>query len=119
MFEFATSESVSDTDYIGCGNSSNNFLRNTLVVPRNCTAVRLTFSIRTFNDPTPYTIHLYVNGIDSGVTAVIADGSIATAASAVINYPLNEFDLLSLKFSNGSNAALQWGICAMIIAQIN
>ena len=114
LLTFATSESISNNDFIGLGNSSNSNLRNTIVAPYNCTANELIFSIRELASNNSYNATLSINNIDTSLVATIVDGSVSFNSSQVGNISINKFDLISIKitFQNGS---LSNGSCATLI----
>jgi len=111
---FATSESVSSNDYIGCGNSSSNILRNTIVVPNNCQATKMAFNIRELSQATSYTARLYVNNNPTSFTAVIPDGSVSYGIISPGNITLNQLDLITIKITF-ANGALNNGACITLI----
>jgi hypothetical protein len=114
-YEFATSESVSRNNFIGCGNSSNDALRNTVVVCRECIARTIVFNIRKLASAVAYTATLWVNGAPTGLTATIADGSVSIAAQGLGFVPLNPMDLITVQLTyNVPDGALAKGMCATV-----
>jgi hypothetical protein len=101
---FATSESVSNNDYIGCGNSSNNILRNSILVPNNCVVNKISFSIRELSSAQQYSATLYINGVSSNVNAVIIDGAAQFKVVSNANQYLSELDEISIKISSAGGA---------------
>jgi hypothetical protein len=112
---FSTSESVSNSDYIGCGNSSSNILRNTIVIPANYTINLFCFNIReTQSHGGAYTGTLYINGNPSILTATINDSLTQISIAVSSSLQLNQFDLLSIRLTT-PHGALNNGACASII----
>jgi hypothetical protein len=112
---FSTSESVSNSDYIGCGSSSSNILRNTIVIPANYVINLFCFNIReTQSQGGAYTATLYINGNPSILTATINDSSTQISIAISSSLQLNQFDLLSIRLTT-PNRALNNGACASII----
>jgi hypothetical protein len=99
IFSFATSESVSNNDFIGLGNSSNSALRNTLVVPFNCTAKILAFNIRELADNKSYTATLFINNVETSFKAIIPNGATSFKIKATGAIALTELDLISIKIT--------------------
>jgi len=118
MYLFSTSESVSRNDYIGLGNSSNNILRNTIVVGNRCLATTLVFSIRELANATPYTATLFVNGIATVFDAVIPDGATSFSVSSNNSIQLNQLDLITIHITY-SGGALSNGACATLLTTSN
>jgi hypothetical protein len=110
---FATINSVGDQDFIGEGTSSNNFRRNTLVIPHACTTQRLTFSIRTLAAAVPYAATLWVNNAPTILTATIVNGSLTYSAQGVGAVQLNTFDLISVQITY-VGGALSEGACVTL-----
>jgi hypothetical protein len=113
---FSSSESVSNDDYIGLGNSSTNILRNTLVVGKNCIAKSLVFNIRELSKNIPYTATLYVNGSATSFIATIPDGSTSYKITVTNSITLNQMDLITLHIAF-SSGALQNGACATLLVE--
>jgi hypothetical protein len=112
---FSTSESVSNSDYIGCGSSSSNNLRNTILIPANYTINLFCFNIREIQaQGGAYTATLYINGNPSILIATINDSSTQISVAVSSSLQLNQFDLLSIRLSS-PNGALNNGACASII----
>ena len=101
------------------GNSSNDSLRNTLLVPITCTINKIAFSIREYASAVPYTATLFVNNISTPIQAVIVDGSlshkISNNSEQII---LSELDQISVQvtFTNG---ALSRGACISLYGYEN
>jgi hypothetical protein len=119
IFSFATSESVSNNSFIGLGNSSNTFLRNTLVVPFNCTTDALAFNIRELAANTSYTATLYVNDIATSLVATIPNGSTSLKIKTNGNIALGELDLISINITigSGNGGALSNGACVSLVVK--
>jgi hypothetical protein len=115
ILSFATSESVNNGNFIGLGNSSNNSLRNTILIPYNCTANSLVFSIRELSASVQYTATLYVNGFASSLATIIPNGSINYRSITNSNLSLNQFDLVSIYLSYSGAGALPNGACGSLI----
>jgi hypothetical protein len=118
IFLFASSEAVTKNDFIGLGNSSNNSLRNTLVVPYKCLVHNIAFNIRKLADSVPYTVTLYVNDVDTSITAVIPDGSLDFKTLSTVSYQLNPLDLITFKIDFNAGA-LSDGVCITLCANKN
>jgi hypothetical protein len=92
-----------------------NSLRNTILIPKNGIAKTLAFSIRELSSAIPYTATLYINGIDSGFSATILDGSVNYGVITIGTVILNNLDLISIYLSYpSSGGALNNGICATL-----
>jgi len=113
-FIFSTRNSVSTNNFIGIGNSSKSFLKNTMVIPFNCIINEIIFSIRELSSNTSYTIIIYKNNINTGIFACISNGSISYKTSLICNLELNTFDLISIKIIFDANTLLN-GACASLI----
>jgi hypothetical protein len=111
-----SSTRTNQSDYIGACSSSNTFLQNTIIVPFNCTAKSLVFSIRELSAATAYSATLYVNGAPSNFTCSIEDGSVAFYSSASDNIPLTIFDLISIRIEFGTGSLPRGVTCALIIS---
>ena len=118
LYVFTTSESVSNNDFIGSGNSSSNILRNTIIIPNNCIINVVAFTIRRFANNTSYTIKLYVNGIITSVNAIIVDGSTSYSVLNNVNYQLNALDIVTMQITF-NNGALSDGACATLLVTSN
>jgi hypothetical protein len=115
MYIFATSNSLARNNFIGYGSSSSSSLRNTIVVSKNCRAVRLAFSIRSNALAVPYTATLWINGTASSLTSTIPNGSTSIAAIGTGMVGLNALDLVSIQISHeGNGSALSDGACAIL-----
>ena len=113
-FIFSTRDSVSTNNFIGIGNSSNSFLKNTLVIPFNCIVNEIVFSIRELSNNTSYTAIIYKNNVNTGIVAYISNGSISYNTSSICNLELNTFDLVSIKILFNADTLLN-GACASLI----
>jgi hypothetical protein len=118
IFSFATSESVSNNNFIGLGNSSNNSLRNTLVVPFNCTAKILAFNIRELAQNKSYTATLFINNEETAFKAIIPNGATSFKIKASGAIALAELDLISIKITYDNGGALSNGACASLVVII-
>ena len=120
-FVFASSESVNRNDFIGCGNSSSDYLRNTVVVPVGCQTNYLVFHIRQFSGGKQYTATLWKNGSPTSLVAILPPGVSAQCTIGTGNVELNACDLLSVQitFDNGNTGALSDGCCATIYTKSN
>ena len=112
---FSSFQSVSTDDYIGLGTSSNNLLRNTIVVPINIIVQKISFSIRKLADSTPYTATLYVNGLATSLSAVISDGSVSYSSSSSGLINVNQEDLITI-FVTWTGGALSDGVTISVVA---
>jgi hypothetical protein len=113
-FIFSTCNSVSTNNFIGIGNSSKSFLKNTIVIPFNCIINEIFFSIRELSNNTSYSIIIYKNNINTGILAYIPNGSISYNTSLICNLELNTFDLISIKILFEADSLLN-GACASLI----
>jgi len=118
IFLFATSESVGSNDFIGLGNSSASYIRNTIVVPFACDTSFLVFNIRTLSNKR-YTATLWVNGNASPLVAIIPEGISSRCAIGTNTVPLNACDLISVQvtYENGDGGALQDGVCLSLVVK--
>lgn len=115
---FATSESVSNNDYIGSGNSSSDVKRNSILVPNNCTVNKIAFSIRELSNNNEYSATLFVNGIQSVVNAVIPDGSSQYQIISNANTNLTQLDEITIKIQT-NGGALSRGASISLSVTIN
>ena len=118
IITFATSESVSNKDFIGLGNSSNSSLRNTILIPYNCTVNSIAFSIRELAKAVPYNATLYVNGFASSLTCTIPDGSLNYKVVSSTNLTLSQLDHVSI-YITFNNGALNNGACITLLLTQN
>jgi hypothetical protein len=115
LWVFSTDSAISSGDYLGQGSASSIYLRNTLVVPVACTAVKIAFSIRKLVlDPNSYSATLLVNNVASSLTAVITDGSISLSIVSSGSVPLVALDLITVQI-NWTGGALNDGATVSII----
>ena len=114
IITFATSESVGNKDFIGLGNSSNDMLRNTILIPYNCTVNSIAFSIRELAGAVPYTATLYVNGFASSLQCTIPDGSLNYKMVNSANLTLSQLDMVSI-YITFINGALSNGACISLV----
>ena len=112
---FATSESVSNKDFIGLGNSSNSNLRNTILIPYNCTVNSIAFSIRELANNIPYTATLYVNGFASSLQCIISDGSINYKVVNSTNLVLSQLDMVSMYITFNKGALNNGAIITLVV----
>lgn len=118
LYLFATSESISNNDFIGLGNSSNSIVRNTLIVGNKCKATNMAFSIRELSKSASYTATLYVNGSATLFKAVIPDGSTSFSVNASENIQLNQLDIITIQISF-DGGALNNGACVTLLTTLN
>jgi hypothetical protein len=91
-------------------------LRNTVIIPENCRATILAFSIRSLASAHSYIVTLWVNGVSSGLSATIVDGSVTTAVAGSGSINLSALDLISMKLTySGGNGALANGLCVTLM----
>ena len=107
---FATDNSVSNEDYVGLGVSSSNLLRNTVVIPYDCTATVMAFSIRELSNSTSYTATLIKNGVASSLVATIVNGAASTGVVVTGGVSLSPLDLVTIQVT-WSGGALSRGVC--------
>ena len=115
LIMFATSEPVYNGHFIGYGTSSHILLKNTILIPFNCTIKSLSFSIRKLSEKISYMITLFINGSPSSLFASINDGSQEISINQYTNIKLNCLDLISLQITFNSNDNLNNGICATLV----
>ena len=106
---FGTSESVGNNDYIGLGNSSNSFLRNTLLVPYDCIINLINFSLRQLAAAVEYRAYIVVNNIVTSQYAIISDGSTNYKVSQPCLLQVSQLDLISIQIQY-NNGALSNGV---------
>jgi hypothetical protein len=101
FYIFATRNCVYDRDFVGLGNSSESFVRNTEVVVADTTASQLAFNIR---HPTrgSYTATLWVNGEPSSLSAFIPNGYSDVAVLGTGSVELQALDVISIRITFGS-----------------
>ena len=115
-YTFATSQSVSDGDYIGVGSSDSRLIKNTIIIPKKCTATSLAFSIRQAASAEQYNAVLNVNGVDTSFSAVL-NGSLAPYAVVSFgNIELNPLDLISIHFKTNGDS-LSRGACITLLTE--
>ena len=100
------------------GNSSNDSLRNTILIPYDCTVNSIAFSIRELANSVPYTATLYVNGFASSLICIIPDGSINYKTVSNANLVLSRLDQVSI-YITFNNGALSRGACVTIVLTQN
>jgi len=95
---------VNSNDYIGIGSASNKIEQNSAIIPTDCTISSVSFSIKKLSNNISHTAYIYVNGSDSGITVVIADGSLTVSNSKSVNISLLQNDLITghVVFKNGT-----------------
>jgi hypothetical protein len=118
-FLFATSESVNSDDYIGLGNSSASYIRNTIVVPSTCVTSLLVFHLRQLSLGKRYTATLWINGAPSSLVAVMPEGLSGQCVVASGSIQLSACDLISIRitYTNGGGGALQDGACLTLLVR--
>jgi hypothetical protein len=119
-FIFSTDQSVGNYYFIGVGTNGATFLRNSVVVPFDCTIGSIIFSVRTAIANTGIIASLWKssNGVISAtpLSATIADGTTQTFAVANGLVPLLQGDLISVQLnwstggasSNGATVTLTY-----------
>jgi hypothetical protein len=117
IFSFATSESVNNNSFIGLGNSSNNILRNTLVVPFNCTTDSLAFNIRELATNNSYNATLYINNQPTTLFATIPNGTTSYKIKTNGNIALAELDFISIKITYSNGGASSNGACVSLVVK--
>ncbi len=118
LITFASSESVSSNSYIGLGNSSNDVLRNNIIVPTNMIVNTMSFSIRQLSDNIKYTATLLVNSNPTNLITEILDGSVNTSATSIGSIQLNQEDLITI-FVSWDGGALSRGVTISLLATKN
>ena len=117
QFVFASNTSLSAGNYFGLGvdQSPSDYYRCTIVVPKDCVANTLVFSIRESSRNGPYKATLNVNGVDSSLSVIITNGTVAPYAnSATSTVVLKEFDLICIS-TEWEGGALSRGACATLL----
>jgi hypothetical protein len=117
LLVFSSNDGMNNNNFIGTCTTSNLFLQNTIVVPFDCKAKKLIFSIRQLLNPFIYSATLYINNIASGFVATIVDGSVAFSVETLGDVTLNKFDLISIFFQASENGVLNNGICASLVIE--
>ncbi|MCG3087208.1 hypothetical protein [Sporosarcina cyprini] len=123
----AASTVAAATEYVGVGSSSNNFARNTVVIPQNAIITGMVFNIRdnTLTAGQSATADIVLSKtcgfgtiIDTGITATVTGPNNATTpnccATTTANYPVNGCDLLSVRVTTAGGGALQEGVAVTI-----
>jgi len=116
LITLSSQESVNSNDYIGTCSSSNNILRNTIVIPINMIIKKMTFSIRTLADNVPYIATLYINGSSTSLSTIIPNGSLSYSSSSSVSFQVNQEDLLTV-FVNWTGGALSNCVTISFIAE--
>jgi hypothetical protein len=114
---FTTSETVNNNDYVGCGNSSSNILRNSILVPNNCVINKIAFTIRELSQNNEYSATLYINGLQSALNAVIIDGSSQFQIISNANINLTQLDEISVRIQT-NGGALAKGVSVSLLVTI-
>ena len=83
LLVFSSNDGINNNNFIGVCRTSNDFLQNTIVVPFDCKAKKLIFSIRELLNAFTYTGTLYINNVASSLVATIADGSVSFYVEAL------------------------------------
>lgn len=115
------------TEYVGVGSSSNNFARNTVVIPQNAVITGMVLNIRdnTLAAGQSVTAEIVLSKtcgfgtlIDTGVTATVTGPNTAATpnccATTTANYPVNGCDLLSVRITTAGGGALPDGVAVTI-----
>ena len=94
-------------------------LRNTLVVPFNCTTDVLAFNIRELSANTSYTATLYINNIATSLVATIPNGATSYKVKVNGSVALGELDIISIKITigSGNRGALSNGACISLVVK--
>ena len=94
-------------------------LRNTLVVPFNCTTDVLAFNIRELSANTSYTATLYINNIATSLVATIPNGATSYKVKVNGSVALGELDIISIKITigSGNGGALSNGACISLVVK--
>jgi hypothetical protein len=118
---FGTDQSIPNGNFMGLG-TSDDFVRNTVVIPANSTITTLVFSIRNETVAAGEMVQAEIyRSTDGGVTSV-ATGFIATVngpnppnhcAVATGSLAVNQCDLISIRVSNSD--ALENGATATVL----
>jgi hypothetical protein len=93
-----------NSNFIGLGTTSNEFIKNCVVVPIEWLITKMAFSIRQLGDNKSYTATLYVNGTETGMSATIVNGATSTWSLTEGSLLVQPGDLISVKvtFNNGA-----------------
>lgn len=127
-FYLATDQSIANNQYLGLGNASSDFTRNTIVVAQNSKIVGFSFSIRTelLSDEDTVSAEIIRSTtcgdvlIDTGIIATITGPSSEGARNCCIfvpaDYDVLGCDLLSVRITRtGNEGALEAGAAATIL----
>ena len=117
-------QSIGNNDFLGLGTSSADFLRNTIVVPRDSIITSLTFNIRSevLAVGQTATAQIFINN-DCGTTAPVATTVIATitgtgtpncCVTVAADLPVSACTLLSVQVRK-TQGAFQEGVAATIL----
>jgi hypothetical protein len=117
FYLFSTNETANGK-YIGIGTSSNNILRCSVVVPVDCVASKMVFSIKQLTNNITYYATLYVNGVMTNFKSCILDGSLSYTGIANNNIKLHQSDLISIKIEYNSDIILSNGVCISLYTTI-
>lgn len=126
----ASDQPVPDDQFIGLGNASASFVRNTVVIPKNAIITGLVFNIRdnTLTAGEVATAEIVISqscgfgdpistGIIASVTGPNSEASPNCCGTTLANYPVNQCDLLSVQISTG-NGAFPSGAAATVLYTI-
>ncbi len=108
FFSFSTDQSVSNGNFVGLGSASSVFIRNTIVVPYNCTLSSIVLSTRMQLIPGPVMATVWVQRppgppIATTLSVLVPEFNyFATTYGAV---PLIMGDLVSVQVTTGSGLA--------------
>ena len=124
----ATDQSIANNQYLGLGNASDDFERNTVVIPENSKIVGLAFNIRSEVLGSDDTISAEIVRsttcgdvlINTGITATItgpsSEGERKCCAFVTADYDISTCDLLSVRITRtGDQGALEAGASATIL----
>ena len=121
-FTLSSDQGISNNQYLGLGNASADFVRNTVVIPRDGELTRLAFSIRTEQligtETVTATVYISDCGLNPTPTALTAtlngpsttNGCYAVGTGSV---QVNEGQLISVRITT-NRGALQAGVAATI-----
>jgi hypothetical protein len=105
FFSFSTDQSVNNANFVGLGSASSVFIRNTIVVPYNCTLSSIILSTRMQLIPGPVIATVWVQRppgqpMATTLSAVVSEFNYFGVANGAI--PLLLGDLVSVQVTTGS-----------------
>ncbi len=116
---FASKESVSRNDYVGCGASSASFLDNTVTMAEASRIKKIAFNIRNLAANINYTATVWINNVASSLSATIIDGTINYKASATGDVGVSENDLVSVQITYSDTAgAISVGVAISLLIEV-